>query len=925
MSDFFISQKSGLTKEQSKRLVDPVLYSDPNPNLYIIVVKRYSLRNIKTLVRIIKSYVSGNTKVCVLFGLTFLAEEKEIKKNVSDFFDKHTIDLKKYIPENSKILTFGRAIYCITKDTDIQASSFYDFSWNKTSFYSLDFKSLIYPVDSLHAIFNFDLSLPMLDCFEKKFFNYQLLEINKDIATENYRKPKIEKIFIADPNSFLKQNVGKGIWSLDIETSSTDWKIAEIGCITLSNNGYRGYFLPWSKIDHDLLSEFLKDKKLICANGTYDFKVLARNGIKNLYLYYDTMHAGHCLNEFRSNSLKSHSWYWTKYGGYDLPLERYKRIHHIRNYLDIPHEILFDYAVMDAIVTYQVYKKTEELLAEDPELERYFWEDRMSLVRLFIDISMRGVYIDWEKVKKIGLDLQKDIKDLKEEIWGKFGQRINIDSGPNLGKFIEFELGWPAIKRVKASIGGYYAVNAYTLNEWKKLGYEESDLISQYNSLRTIYDTFIGDEKLKTGIWQYKQQDGKIYPEFWVSMALSHRFKSSSPNWQNCPSHGDIAKIIRSIYTVPGEDYDFCEIDFAGLQLRICAAMSMDEAMRKAFTEMGGDLHSLTAYNIFYRGVKKIVAEWEGGRKDYLSKKKIRIRRNSQDIEIFARDLKHKDILYLRGKESLPLIKVLHKDFLLSDFIRKKSKPVYKDYRYKAKGVNFGLIFNQSARSFGLGTLKKEWNLEMCDTFIEEQCLLSELSRLIEKESKKKKSVRLKEEDCKYVICATQIKKEFFDLYAGVKKWIYNSIKKGKTDGFIRSHFGNRRLVPQLLSEGEDDSYGTIKNLSNICCNSPVQSHEVVLIGRAIRLIDKFIQENNLKSYVTGMVHDSVTMYLHKSEREILCRQILKIFSIDYPENKGIPMEAEIKIADISLGEVWGGGSITVKSSNVDSVFGSAA
>jgi hypothetical protein len=39
----------------------------------------------------------------------------------------------------------------------------------------------------------------------------------------------------------------------------------------------------------------------------------------------DTLQLGHVLNEMRSNSLKTHSWLYTNYGGYEKELDDYKK------------------------------------------------------------------------------------------------------------------------------------------------------------------------------------------------------------------------------------------------------------------------------------------------------------------------------------------------------------------------------------------------------------------------------------------------------------------------------------------------------------------------------------------------------------------------------------------------------------------------
>ncbi|MCP4356076.1 MAG: hypothetical protein GY793_10730, partial [Proteobacteria bacterium] len=161
---------------------------------------------------------------------------------------------------------------------------------------------------------------------------------------------------------------------------------------------------------------------------------------------------------------------------------------------------------------------------------------------------------------------------------------------------------------------------------------------------------------------------------------------------------------------------------------------------------------------------------------------------------------------------------------------------------------------------------------------------------------------------CKFWACAIQIKKLFFKQYPTVKKWIEKNIKFAHENGYLPSAHGVYRRLPQLLYVGKDGFRSKVKNLENISCNTSVQNFESALMQEVVIQLNSYIKENNLESRIVGAVHDSVVLYLKRSEVQLLARKAKEIFEEDRPENNGIPMELDIEIADPLKGEFWGFG-----------------
>lgn len=255
-----------------------------------------------------------------------------------------------------------------------------------------------------------------------------------------------------------------------------------------------------------------------------------------------------------------------------------------------------------------------------------------------------------------------------------------------------------------------------------------------------------------------------------------------------------------------------------------------------------------------------------------------------------------------------------HEDSRLTiqDFKKRKKKAPYKNMRRNAKFNNFGFLFGQVAFSFGMGTLKDNWEESDCDRFIEDQGLESSLADTLADPNNKMTLL-----DAKYVTCAKVLRTVWFETYPMVWQWICSNANFAIRNGYIRSPFGARRLLPELTVDtpdgaGADMNKRHTKNLKNIAVNSPVQNHEVVFMNRAQRIIFEYIKEHGLKTRIIGNVHDATVKYLYKPEAAELLPVIHKAFSMDYPENNGIPYEGETNLADPVKKEYWGFGPIEI-------------
>lgn len=844
-SDFFISVDKDLTKDQTeKKIESPLLYfTDNNPEVYFLMAEIPS----DHFMRVFRSWIANtydHLSYAIVYCFKYKILRKELNKNLFRFFIKNTRDdLSVVIPQHSKVIPIGRAIYATTFNTDISVQRFYDSVWNKTHFYSPFLNSEIFPVDESTMWLGKAKEGEKYDRMLDNFYQYFLRnQIRRALNFNDFKRiPTPNKIYLDDPNEFMRNNMENKSMAVDIETSSLNVQIAQLGCVTVSFDGQTGYYIDLlnKSVDLELLAQFINSKYIIGANFSYDVKVFRNNGVNVRGVDYDTLQAGHTLNEMGSNSLKTHAFVYSPYGGYDLPLELYKLENpRVTNYLLFPEEMKREYAIMDAIVTFRTYEGQLAQFEKDPDVKEYFFKWRMPVINEFIDIEYGGVYVNWNNAEKASIALKNKIQAIREKIYKKLGARINIDSGKILGEYLEHTLELPEIERSKV---GYYLTNKDCLETWSDAGFEIADLFLEYSKYQSIMETFIGERYLKSGIWQYKDITGtKVYPSIATWLARSHRNRYSNPNLQNQPHHDEeLGPLVRSIFDVPSDDFVIGSLDYAGLQLRIGAILSNDENMRKAFVEMGGDLHSLTNQIVFY---PQLTLE-----------------------EVLARKEEHE----------------VHEN------------------RHISKTINFKFLFGGKAYSFSKQTIEKTWSKKQCmDYIIKNNLMVKSIGDV---------------PDPFYTV-AEHIRSAFFTRYSGLAKWLEDYQEFASKHGYIRSPFGARRLLPQLLYEGKDPSMKLIANLKNIALNSPVQNFETVIVNSRIAKLQKYFKENGYKSRVFVTVHDEIGFYFHKEElkKGLINKVIIPIMIEQLPEYNGIPVEVDGTIADprdLNDPTYWGYGS----------------
>lgn len=172
---------------------------------------------------------------------------------------------------------------------------------------------------------------------------------------------------------------------------------------------------------------------------------------------------------------------------------------------------------------------------------------------------------------------------------------------------------------------------------------------------------------------------------------------------------------------------------------------------------------------------------------------------------------------------------------------------VTKDMRYKAKSVNFGIIYGQGA--FGLadniGTSRGE---------------------------------------------AKEIIANYFKQFPKIKEYMNANIEFARQHGYVQTIMGRKRYLKDINSKNF-----TVRGFAERnAINSPVQGSAADLIKLAMIHIHHEFKKQNLKSKMTLQVHDELVFDAHKDEVEVIKPIIYD--KMIHAIKTNVPIEAEMGV-----------------------------
>jgi DNA polymerase-1 len=456
---------------------------------------------------------------------------------------------------------------------------------------------------------DFSLSPPDLKSLKEIFKELEFNKLLKELfAEEGSLSGGRDYRLITDRNEFLilLADLRKATtFSIDLETTSPYPMWADLVGVSLSYAPHQAFYIPlghqaatqqlplsWAL---EQLKPVLEDRevKKVGQNIKYEWIVLKQHGIHLKGIEGDTMVASYLLNPTKHN----HNLSEIAQEYLDRSVTDFKEVvgsgMKAVTFDQIELAKARDYSCEDADVTLQLSHLLFPKLKEEG-FKDLFDRVEMPLVTVLAKMEMNGVKIDLDLLQEYSKEIEIQLQQKTERIYGLAGEVFNINSSQQLGKILFGKLKLPIIKKTKT--GASTDVEVLTkLSLQHELPFE----ILGYRNLSKLKSTYV--DALPKLI---HPKTGRVHTSYNQTVTATGRLSSSDPNLQNIPVRAEEGNRIRQAF-VPEKRWSLVSADYSQIELRILAHLSQDETLIKAF-QNNEDIHARTASEIFSVPMEKV-------------------------------------------------------------------------------------------------------------------------------------------------------------------------------------------------------------------------------------------------------------------------------------------------------------------------------
>lgn len=590
--------------------------------------------------------------------------------------------------------------------------------------------------------------------------NYVLIESEQELIEFTARAMKLKEI------------------CFDTETTSINPLESELVAVAFSWEKGSGYLVHFPEKPGEadarlkILKPLFENPALvkIGQNMKFDIQVLANYGIDVRGALFDTMIAHYLLEPDMRHNMNLLAETYLSYSPVHIESLIGEKGSSQKNMRSVPVELIREYAVEDADVTFQL-KNIFEPRLRSGGLSGLAEDIEMPLIKVLADMERNGVKLNHEDLKAIAASLREDIILLEKEIHSLAGTEFNISSPKQLGDILFIRLKLDDNARVTKT-------RQFNTSEeiLQRLAGRHPIInkVLEYRGLKKLLSTYV-----ETLPQLADKTTGRIHTSFNQAVASTGRLSSNNPNLQNIPVRDERGREIRKAF-VPEEGNIFFSADYSQIELRLMAHLSQDSSMIADF-QSGNDIHAATASKIF--GV------------------------NINDVT--------------------------------------------REMRARAKTANFGIIYGIS--SFGL----------------------SERLTIGRKEAK-------------------ELIDGYFNSYPGVKRYMDESIRKAREQGYVTTMFGRRRYLRDIQSRNQVVRGNAERN----AINAPIQGTAADIIKVAMVRIHDKMKAGNYASKMILQVHDELIFEVVPGELDKLKEMVI------YEMSNAVKLDIPLKV-DWGTGNNW--------------------
>ena len=407
---------------------------------------------------------------------------------------------------------------------------------------------------------------------------------------------------------WVAQAQTRGLVAVDTETDSLDATRAALVGVSLALEPGLACYIPVAhKKGEGLLAEAvdqLDTQTVIAAlnplfadtsvlkigqNLKYDLIVLRRHGVPVLAPYDDTMllsyaldagRGGHGMDELSAKHL----------GHTPIPFKAVTGTAKAAITFDfVPLDRATEYAAEDADVTLRLHGVLRDRLWREAGTRIYETVDR-PLVAVIADMEIAGIKVDRAALARLSAAYEVEIAALETQIHALAGGPFSIGSPKQLGEILFEKMGLKTGK--KSSKTGAWTTDVTELERLAGDGVEIAAKVLDWRQNSKLKSTYT--DALQA---QINPATGRVHTSFALAATSTGRLSSNDPNLQNIPIRTEMGRQIRYAFVAePG--HKILAADYNQIELRLVAAIA-DEPALKAVYAAGGDVHALTAQEVF--------------------------------------------------------------------------------------------------------------------------------------------------------------------------------------------------------------------------------------------------------------------------------------------------------------------------------------
>ena len=243
---------------------------------------------------------------------------------------------------------------------------------------------------------------------------------------------------------------------------------------------------------------------------------------------------------------------------------------------------------------------------EEIKAEKLFNEVEIPLIKVLADMEKEGITLDVPALAEISKELETDLAELEQKIYGFAEEEFNLNSPKQLGDILFDKM--QLVKKPKKTRTGQYSTSEDILSKLVDKHPIIANIL-EYRQLQKLKSTYV--DSLPNEV---NEKTGRIHTVFAQTVAATGRLASNNPNLQNIPIRKPRGQEVRKSFIAKDDNHVILAADYSQIELRLIAGMSQDKVMMESFLN-GEDIHTATAAKVFGINPNEVTREQRGNAK----------------------------------------------------------------------------------------------------------------------------------------------------------------------------------------------------------------------------------------------------------------------------------------------------------------------